>query len=79
MKQRDEMVASLIRHFGSQVKLAEKLNLKQGTITGWLNKKHGISEINALKIEKITDGKFKATDLCPRLVDVMQTKTPSGN
>lgn len=64
------IVQDLIKSFGSQTKLAEALNIKQGTVTGWLYKKHGISERNALKIEKMTGGKFKAVELCPRLAEI---------
>ena len=73
------IIANLIAEFGGQVKLAKKIGVEQGTITGWLNKKHGMRESNALKIEKITNGKFKAVDLCPRLAEIEQIKTPSDN
>lgn len=80
-----DIVTKLIEHFGgTQEKLASALNVKQGTVTGWLNKKHGIGESNALKIEKLTQGKFKAIELCPRLAELenlepVKDKAPSGN
>lgn len=80
---KNHVVKNLIANFGSQILLADALGLKQGTITGWLNNKHGISERNALKIEKLTNGKFRAVDLCPRLAELeqitTQQKTPSDN
>lgn len=78
---KNQKIADLIARFGGQVKLAEMLKVSQGTVTGWLNMKHGINSINALKIEKLTAGEFKAVDLCPRLAEIeavepTQTKNP---
>lgn len=67
---KNEHIAKLITQFGGQVKLAEKLEVKQGTVTAWLNKKHGICAENAFKIEQLTGGKIKATELCPRLAKI---------
>lgn len=67
---KDETIAKVIDFFGSQAKLAKAIGVEQGTVTGWLNRKHGINAINALKIEKATNGKFKAVDLCPKLREI---------
>lgn len=64
-------VKDLISFFGTQEKLAEALGVEQGTVTGWLNFRHGVSERNALKAERITNGQVKAVDLCPVLAEVM--------
>jgi len=57
----------LIGFFGSQQKTAEKLKVSQATVSGWLNEKHGMHPVTAMKAETLTGGKVKATDLCPRL------------
>lgn len=75
MKSQSQTVKNLINYFGgTQEKLALAIQVKQGTITAWLNNKHGISEKNALKIEKLTNGEFKAVDLCPRLAEIENLK-----
>ncbi|TWV81530.1 Cro/CI family transcriptional regulator [Moraxella sp. VT-16-12] len=80
MKLKSKIIEDLIEHFGgTQENLATALKISQGTVTGWLNMKHGVSELNAQKIEKLTNGKFKAIDLCPRLAEIEKLKTPSGN
>ncbi len=70
MKQQNTAILELIQQFGGQIKLGKKVGVSQGTITGWLNQKHGISGTNAMKIEKLTNGKFRAIDLCPRLAEI---------
>lgn len=83
MSNQNEKVAALIKFFGNQEKLAKSIGVKQGSVTGWLNNKHGISRYNAEKIEVLTGGKFLAVDLCDKLAEHKQQleklKTPSGN
>ncbi|WP_445425197.1 transcriptional regulator [Alishewanella sp. HL-SH06] len=62
---------NLIDHFGDQSIAAEMLGVKQPTVSGWLNGKHGMSAKTALKAERLTGGKFKASDLCPELAEVL--------
>ncbi|WP_423186800.1 transcriptional regulator [Alishewanella sp. d11] len=62
---------NLIDYFGDQSVAAEKLGVKQPTVSGWLNGKHGMSAKTALKAERLTGGKFKASDLCPELAEVL--------
>lgn len=57
----------LVSHFGTQTKTAEKLGVDQGTVSGWVRSKHGMSAVTALRAEAETEGKFKAVDLCPAL------------
>lgn len=64
------LIEKLIAEFGSQTKLAKAVGVEQGTVTGWLYQKHGVNELNALKIEKITNGRFRAVELCPRLAEL---------
>ncbi|WP_019518735.1 transcriptional regulator [Faucicola boevrei] len=64
-------IEKLIEMFGkNQRELGEKIGVTQGTITGWLNNRHGVSIVNAKKIEKITEGKIKAVDLCPIIEEI---------
>ena len=58
----------LVEHFGTQQKVAEALRLDQGTVSGWVRGKHGMGAGSALKAEAITEGKFKAVELCPDLL-----------
>lgn len=74
-----EVLLELVAEYGSQEKLARAIGVKQGTITGWIHGKHGINELNALRIEKMTNGKVKAIDLCPRLAEIEKIKALSGN
>lgn len=67
---KSQLIQNLIAEFGNQTKLAKAVGVEQGTVTGWLYQKHGVNELNALKIEKITEGKFRAVDLCPRLAEL---------
>ncbi|MFC0708678.1 Cro/CI family transcriptional regulator [Azorhizophilus paspali] len=61
---------SLIAHFGTQQKTADALRVDQGTVSGWVRGRHGMSPVTALKAEAVTQGKFKAVDLCPNLLKV---------
>ena len=58
----------LVKYFGTQQKAAEALGLDQGTVSGWVRGKHGMSPVSALKAEAITGGEFKAVELCPDLL-----------
>lgn len=75
----NQIIDDVIEFFGSQTKLAKILGLKQPAISNWRKKRNGIGHINAQKIEILTNGKFKAVDLCPRLAEIEQLKTPSSN
>lgn len=64
--QQNPNIKKLIEMFGgNQRKLGEKIGVTQGTVTAWLNNRHGVSIVNAKKIEKVTKGKIKAVDICP--------------
>ncbi len=58
----------LVDHFGGQVKTAKSLGVKQGTVSGWVSGRHGMSAVTALRAQAETDGLFSAVDLCPALV-----------
>ena len=62
-----EIYRSLISHFGTQARTAERLRVDQTSVSGWLCGRHGMSAFTALLAEAETQGLFKAVDLCPRL------------
>ena len=52
---------------GGQVNAAESLGVSQSNISGYINGKWQMSERVARRAERITNGKYKAIDLCPSL------------
>lgn len=74
------IISDLVAHFGSQGKTAKAVGCSQATVFKWLHGQMNISALNALKIENITSGKFRAVDLCPRLAEIEavepKNKTP---
>ncbi|MBY6111185.1 helix-turn-helix domain-containing protein [Halomonas sp. DP1Y21-3] len=60
-------ISRLIKHFGTQERTAEALGVSQASVSGWSSGKHGISELHALKAERLTGGAVTAVELCPRL------------
>lgn len=68
---------SLIDYFGGQRATAKALNCKQPSVWAWAQGKTNMSATLAIKAEIITNGKFKAVDLCPKLTEV--TNTVSAN
>lgn len=69
-KQLFEPAQRLIAYFGSQKATEEALGVSQVTVSSWLNKKHGINYINAMRAERLTDGTVKAVELCPALKEL---------
>lgn len=57
----------LVEHFGGQQKAASALGVTQPALSSWVNRRWSMSPIVALRAERLTDGKFKAQDLCPAL------------
>jgi DNA-binding transcriptional regulator YdaS (Cro superfamily) len=51
-------LSDAVSYFGTQQKLADALQIKQGAISSWDEDK--IPMARALQIEKITEGKLKA-------------------
>jgi DNA-binding transcriptional regulator YdaS (Cro superfamily) len=60
---------SLVEHFGGQAKAAKALNLTQPNMSALINGRWGMSPIVAIRTERVTNGEFKAVDLCPSLRD----------
>jgi hypothetical protein len=59
----------LVDHFGSQESTAKALLVKQPSVSNWVNQKKGMSEQVALRAQRVTNGIFKAADLCPALAE----------
>jgi plasmid maintenance system antidote protein VapI len=66
---------ALVEHFGSQEAAANALQVKQCTISGYVNGKWQMSEKVAARAQKVTNGKFKASDLCSSLKEIEQLYT----
>jgi DNA-binding transcriptional regulator YdaS (Cro superfamily) len=54
--------AQMIAHFGCQSDLARELNVTRSAISQWRRRKR-IPPAHAVKIERLSDGEFKAVDL----------------
>lgn len=70
MQKQDSQIKRLIDFFGGQTETAKAMGVKQPAVSGWLNGSSKISEFNAMKAEKLTNGEIKAVDLCPKLADL---------
>ena len=57
----------LVDHFKGQENTATALQVKQPSVSGWVNGTKNMSEKVAIRAQKVTEGKFKASDLCPSL------------
>ncbi|MCU7696205.1 helix-turn-helix domain-containing protein [Acinetobacter sp. AYS6] len=57
----------LVSFFGSQTKTAQALSIKQPSVNAWLTGKSQMSEKIALRAECVSNGRFKAYQLCPTL------------
>ena len=66
----NEHIKALIEFFGNQNETARALGTSQATVSGWLNNAHGMHPVTAMKAERLTAGKIKASDLCPRLKEL---------
>ena len=63
MKPKSKIMQKVIEHFGSQTELAAKLGITIQHVNGWCRERTSIPVIQAFKIEKLTRGKFKASQL----------------
>jgi len=55
-------VEKVVKHFGTQVKTAEALGITQCAVSQWVVQGF-VPAGSAVKIEKLTRGKFKAVNL----------------
>lgn len=67
----------LAKGYKTQKALADALDCSQPLVWKWLNGKATMSAHLAFKAEKLTHGKFKAYELCPKLAEFAeQLKSP---
>lgn len=73
------MYREVVKHFGGQLKTVEALkssqNLEkfsQSSVSEWVTGKSKMRPRTAALIQHITNGKFKATELCPELKECME-------
>lgn len=57
----------IVSHFGSQSSTAKALGVSQPSVYSWVKGLTEMSEKVAIRAQKVTEGKFKASDLCPSL------------
>lgn len=60
---RDQKISELVDYFGSQSTLAGVLGITKQSVSQWVSQGY-MPVRQAMKVEKVTDGKFKAIDLC---------------
>ena len=61
-----EIYQRLVLHFGSQVKTAKALGVKQPSVNVWVRGAGNMSPATAIAAEKATKGEFSRKDLCPK-------------
>lgn len=64
------LIKKLVDHFGDQVQAAKALGVSQPAVSQWLSGSTRISPKIATRAEKVTQGEFKAAELCPDLKDL---------
>jgi len=58
-------IQDLIDYFGGTEKaLAEAIGVSQPTVHAWKTGKHGVSLEKALRIERLTNGRFPVESFC---------------
>ena len=57
----------IVDHFGGQTQTAKALVVSQANVSGYVSGRWSMSPQVAMRAEKATKGKFKASDLCPSL------------
>lgn len=56
------MIGDIIKELGGTVKVARMLDVTPASVSQWINK-DTIPPLRAIQLEKVTDGKIKASDL----------------
>jgi adenylosuccinate lyase len=62
------MIEEIIKHFGTQYRLAKVLKVERAAVNAWV-KSGVIPPKRAIEIEVLTNGKFKAVDITGALKD----------
>lgn len=57
----------LVEFLGGQTETAKVLLIKQPSVNAWLKGKNLMSEVVAMRAQRVTKGRFKAKELCPSL------------
>lgn len=57
----------LVDHFGGQEKTASALGVSQPAVSSWVRGKAKMSVGVAIRVQRQTNGTFKAVDLCPAI------------
>jgi len=65
--QKNVAMEKAVSFFGGVLKLSEKLNVQQSSVSKWLHSKLPVPIKHAVKIEELTNGEIKAKDLRPDL------------
>lgn len=60
----------VVSHFGSQSSTAKALGVSQPSVFSWVQGLAKMSEKVAIRTQKVTEGKFKASDLCSSLKEL---------
>lgn len=66
-EQQHPAVARAIEHFGSQDALAERLEVRQTTVSQWLKRKRPVPEMRAAQIERETSGSIRCEETLPEV------------
>jgi DNA-binding transcriptional regulator YdaS (Cro superfamily) len=66
MHQTTFLYKSVVDYFGTQEKCAEAIGVTQSAVHQWVAGKSYMSGEIAFAVEKATEGKFKAIDLCAK-------------
>ena len=63
-----------VRYFGSQMKMADALNVSPMSVTGW--KQKGVPLLRAFQIELATGRRITAKELCPEVYGATRVDDP---
>jgi DNA-binding transcriptional regulator YdaS (Cro superfamily) len=66
-------IEQVIKHFGSQVILADAIGVSQPCVSNW-RKRGVIPHLQQIRIEHITKGKLKALPLMPKKNSITRVK-----
>ena len=71
-KKLQDLYIEVINHFGGQQQTADALDVKQPSVNSWKQGKAKMKPRIAAKVQTLSNGKFRAKDLCPELKEVLQ-------
>ncbi|MFC2996792.1 Cro/CI family transcriptional regulator [Acinetobacter sichuanensis] len=65
----------LVEHFGGQENTAKALQVRQPAVSAWVRGTRKMSELVAIRAQAVTNGEFKASELCPSLKESLEQIT----